>query len=193
MARDMITWCDPCSDRNERVEGLTRRIDIGSGLHEVDMCDDCHDEQLKPLEELVLAHGRSIDVGPSLEKVGCPFCDRKLTSMRNLAKHVDNIHSSMAEAFVNTMLGSDSRSRTTTSAPPTVEHAARTGRTAPLDCPECGKVCHGPQGLAAHIKWHKSDTQNCPECGESMRSSVLPTHRAKAHGVPGKSRAAKAS
>lgn len=160
MARELITWCDRHADRDEAVQGLTRRLDVGHGVREVDLCDDCHRELTEDIEKLLITHGRGVEVDSGGERLHCPFCSRKLTSPTRLSKHVDDIHPDQAASFITAMVGLRSRRE----APQEAAKPPVRGQSGEAPCDLCDKVFDGPR-----------------------RSQALGVHKRVVHGVVGMS------
>lgn len=150
MARELITWCDRHADRDENVKGLTRRLDIGQGPRDVDLCDDCHTEITETIAKLLIVHGRAVDVETGYEKLHCPFCTRKLTTPARLSKHVDDIHPDQAASFITAMVGARVR-RDATPLPEAAEELPHVhGPAGVHDCDQCDASFPRPQSLGVH-------------------------------------------
>jgi hypothetical protein len=189
VARELIHYCDMHFLLDERVEGTTRHYDAGFGVREIELCDECHEKVAGDLAGLLAARGRTVEVDTGLEKLNCTFCSRKLTTAARLAKHVDDQHPEMAATFINSMIGR--RQPVIRGELESVSEAKPDRRQAELECDVCGKVCGGPQGLAAHKKWHQNTPVECPECDISIGSAALPAHLGREHGIDGAAKAAK--
>lgn len=149
MAREIVGWCDECTENDTRTVGVTRKVDLGSGYRELEVCED-HWESITVarLEELADKFGRRHDAtDASPTKLRCPWCPRSLANPRNLRDHVDTAHPENAELFLEGLL---KKSRGAKVQPKTEEGS---GRLKQHPCRYCGKVCTGGQGLAAHERW----------------------------------------
>lgn len=135
MAREIITFCDNHDDDDGRVPGVTCRVDIGDGPFEADLCEPCRKELIGPLEDLQQSHGRDVAGGDEHKKLRCPWCPRSLSSPRTLRDHVDTKHPESVSDFVAGLIS---------------RRGSPTSDGDGHKCPECGKACAAPQGLAAH-------------------------------------------
>lgn len=151
MAREIVGWCDECTENDVRTQGVTRKIDLGAGYRELEVCEDHWDTiTVARLEELAEKFGRRVDdteTGPT--KLRCPWCPRSLASPRNLRDHVDTAHPENAELFLQGLLKKSPGPRVRTKG----DEEAPTRRTKELHCPHCGKACSGGTGLSAHVRW----------------------------------------
>lgn len=63
MAREIVTWCDPCMGRDERTPGQEETITLGSQRKPrvLALCPPHRDEYVKPLEALLEEFGAPAD------------------------------------------------------------------------------------------------------------------------------------
>lgn len=65
MAQEIVTWCDPHLDEDERVYGTRRQIALnGQAPKVLDVCDDCEKEILGPVLTALELYGRSPKAPP---------------------------------------------------------------------------------------------------------------------------------
>ena len=137
-------WCDNHADR-ESVPGTTRRVDLGRGPYELELCETCWEEiPAGKLDKLIAEWGRQVDgkAGTEKQRVKCPFCTAPpLHSARNWQRHLDSKHPDQTADLLRVIAGP---SRPGTQVPePEPE-----GPT----CPECGKGFATAKGMGAH-RW----------------------------------------
>lgn len=192
MAKDVVILnrCDG-DHQAEPPEGTTVRIDIGQGKFEVELCEDCRASLIDPVEKLQV-RGRMVD-SQVKAKLRCPWCSSALASAGFLRQHVETKHPDQVGEFVQALLGRGKPATPKLESPkakpkPRPEPAesdgqAKDGRLQKKTCPECGKVCGGPQGLFAHMRVHKVQPKaKCPDCNASISVQSMGVHRANAHG-----------
>jgi hypothetical protein len=65
MAREIVTWCDPCIGTDQRTPGREVAITLGTGKPRVIAVCDAHEaEYVKPLEALLSEFGSPVDGSP---------------------------------------------------------------------------------------------------------------------------------
>lgn len=57
MAREIVTWCDPCMGRDERTPGREETLMVGGKPRVLALCDADRDQYVKPLEALLEEFG----------------------------------------------------------------------------------------------------------------------------------------
>lgn len=62
MAREIVTWCDPCMERDERVPGREHTVALdGTAPKVVALCDSDEAQYLKPLAALLGEFGAPVE------------------------------------------------------------------------------------------------------------------------------------
>lgn len=176
MAKDVIEveYCDN-HDRNDEVPGTTRRLDLGFGPHEIELCDDCYIAHVRGLSELVRTRGRAVGEG-SRKRLHCNFCTITRASWTTLMRHMEVDH---PQGFAEMFPAEKTSARKN-------GHKKQTDETLVLDV------------LDDHhdgVKPGRHDLVPCPECAAAGNPTMkkgpqgLAIHRRTTHGVKGTSKA----
>lgn len=62
MAKEIVVWCDPCLDADQRTPSREVKIGLHGRWRTLDLCEQHEKELLTPLEQMVEAHGATVDV-----------------------------------------------------------------------------------------------------------------------------------
>lgn len=166
MAREIVAFCDHHTDTTgERVPAQTRQIDIGAGPRQVEICDECYDVLVTPLEKLLAAHGRDVSATGDHASLHCIWCRVTRRTVRGLQDHVNTEHPENAHTFLAT-LTTQARKSATAARKRTEEEsesvdpelAARQKEResyGKVNCEICGKSVGKRGGLAGHMAWHR--------------------------------------
>jgi len=61
VAREIVTWCDPCMGRDERTPGREETVALGGKPRVLALCGPHRDEYVKPLEALLEEFGAPVE------------------------------------------------------------------------------------------------------------------------------------
>lgn len=136
MAQEIVTWCDPCMERNEaRTPGTTYTLQIGPNPpRDVDLCDEDKKIFLSPITEL-------------LDRLGSPVTpSARSTSQIGLRR--PRGPRIMTCLLCPSAFGSDSALRSHYAAQ---HHLTAAGARIGTECPVCGEDLHRQRHLLTHV------------------------------------------
>lgn len=133
MAKQIITYCDPCLREETQVLATTVTIAIdGNRPLMLDLCETHEKELVAPLYELLMDAGAPVRA----DELTCQSCGKAYKKRESLRKHVERHHGAGAAA---------------PSSPQGQLDISSTGdEPKPYDCPDCDSSFSTPQGRGAH-------------------------------------------
>lgn len=102
MVQEIVHWCDRCmfDEPARRTPGSSETITIGAQTYEADLCKECRDEVVAPLEALLHKASRRAE-RDSVAALTCPVCDKQLHALTT-AKHMRPVHDLTMEQVYGT-------------------------------------------------------------------------------------------